>query len=457
MLRFKSIVSRILWVHIIAVAVTATTVFFGIHIVLRSTAEEFQNRALSEHADIIAGYLKPDSAGGLMLDLPADLRTLYAHNYSGFAFAVVDNTGRALYASGSSKEALAPLDLHQKLPSYFQNIMRKPLYYGATIPKQVEGHRVWIQVAQDLEHPDAIVDDIVDDFLGKVGWITIPIMLILVAIDIVVVSRALLPVVDVSRMAGAIDPARMDVRLPTNDLPREIQPLVDAVNQALDRLEAGFRVQREFTADAAHELRTPLSVLRARIDTLADKELARALRADLEAMTNIVVQLLEIAELEDVSLDRNEIVDLRDICIDVAALIAPLALEQSKEVALVGVDAPVPVKGNRSTLFRAIRNLAENALEHTPSESTVELEVGAKGIVRVLDKGPGVPEAERELIFRRFWRRDRRQSGKAGLGLSIVSKIADLHGGSVSVENRLLGGAVFALRLIPVQPTGLSG
>ena len=99
-------------------------------------------------------------------------------------------------------------------------------------------------------------------------------------------------------------------------------------------------------------------------------------------------------------------------------------------------------------LGRAIRNLAENAINHTPVGSTVEFVVDADGTVSILDHGPGISEDERNLIFQRFWRRDRRKAGSSGLGLSIVQRIAELHSAVVTVENRKPNGARFALRLM---------
>jgi signal transduction histidine kinase len=105
----------------------------------------------------------------------------------------------------------------------------------------------------------------------------------------------------------------------------------------------------------------------------------------------------------------------------------------------------VNVSGNPDMLARALRNLVENALVHTAPSTTVEIEIDPDGAIYVYDRGSGVPAADREQIFRRFWRRDRRRQGSAGLGLSIVARIAERHGARVSVADRPGGGAVFAL------------
>ena len=103
------------------------------------------------------------------------------------------------------------------------------------------------------------------------------------------------------------------------------------------------------------------------------------------------------------------------------------------------------MQGNPDMLARAVRNLVENALVHTPPATTVEIAIDRRGKISVNDRGPGVPLAEREHIFRRFWRRDRRRQASAGLGLSIVARIAERHGAKVSVGDRSGGGAAFTL------------
>ena len=268
---------------------------------------------------------------------------------------------------------------------------------GASIRRAVGDRTVWVQAAEDIANSDVLIDDIVEDFFKHVGWITLPILLVLLVTDIAIFRRALLPLRQASEIAQQIGPARTDIRLPLDEIPSEVRPLVAAINKALDRLDEGFRVQREFTADAAHELRTPLSILRTRVETLDDPRVAKALHLDIEAMSRVVGQLLDIAELEAFAIDPSEVADLQAACAEVAGFIAPLALEQGREIALLGATTPVWVRGNAEMMKRAIRNLAENAIKHAPKDTVVEFVVEENGTVTVLDHGPGISNEEREL------------------------------------------------------------
>ncbi len=445
--RVGSILSRILWLHVAALTAVAIAMPLATYLLLETTANGFENQTLRAHAESLAGWLKAGPNGQFQLELPPDLRTFYLHGFDGFAFSIVDSSNHVLFSSLRGGGPLPGSTDAGNAPTFFQHRSGPSIYYGASFPVTRGGRTIRIQVGQDLEHPDVIVDDIVAGYLAHVAWFTIPILLLLLVIDVLIVRRALRPVTRASDMARAIDPGRIDLRLPDGDVPAEVRPLVLAVNQALDRLEEGFRAQREFTADAAHELRTPLAVLRARIDTLSDGETASALRSDLENMTHVVNQLLAVAELEANIAGAMEMVDLHGICSEVAASLAPIAIAQKKDIALTGADASVLVRGNASMLHRAIRNLAENALRHTPEGTSVEIGVSREGAVSVSDEGPGIAPSERELIFRRFWRRDRSRADGAGLGLAIVSRIVEAHAGEIEVSNRSGGGAIFAIRL----------
>jgi signal transduction histidine kinase len=351
-----------------------------------------------------------------------------------------------LFSSLDESRPIFPSDAHSSELVFLDTRRGADTISGASVPKQVGDRMIWIQVAENLAHRDVLTDDIVADFFKRVGWITLPMLLLLLAIDIVIFRRALRPLLQASNQAKNISPARTDVRLPVDPIPTEIRPLVSAVNQALDRLEQGFRAQREFTADAAHELRTPLAVLRTRLDTLADQKTTEALRQDVEGMCRIVGQLLDVAESDTFVVAPSERADLHAVCAEVVESVAPLAIAQGKEISLDAADEPVWVNGNADMLYRAVRNLVENALRHTREGTAVELAVTVDGTVTVLDQGPGIHDDDREFLFRRFWRRDRRHAGSTGLGLSIVRRIAEAHMASITVENRKTGGASFSLR-----------
>jgi signal transduction histidine kinase len=450
-MRFQSIISRIISLHVIAIGITSLCMPLALYGLLRSTATDLQHRALVEHADTIARYLAVRPDQGWTFALPAGLQELYSEAYGRYSYAVLDDSGRVLFSSLDDHAPIFPADPRAADPSFLERQSGTAAIYGASVPERIAGRGVWVQVAQDLEHRDVLIDDIVAEFFPRVGWITIPILLSLLVIDIVIFRRALRPLWRASETAQTIGPARTEVRLPTAKIPREILPLVRAVNQALERLERGFRAQREFTADAAHELRTPLAILGARVDGIENAVAREALRQDIAGMSRIVSQLLDIAELESFVVDPEEEADLQSVCTEVASFIAPLALAQRKSIALTGARGPVWIHGNPETLFRAIRNLAENAINHTPEGTAVEISVAEDCLVCVLDDGPGIPEGEREVIFRRFWRRDRRRPGSAGLGLSIVARIVEAHAGSITVANRPGGGAAFSLRFPPCR------
>lgn len=440
--RFRSAFSRIIWLQVLAIAATSLVVPATILLLLNRNVTAFQHRMLIRHEQVLLSALTAGAGG--VLTLPSAARAPYVEGGGGFAFAVLDARGQVLLASTSGRTPLAPFDPAAHGPMWFdKGSGLAGQYYGGVFAATVGGRPIWIELGQNLEDPDVVIDDITARFIPQIAWITVAILLGLLGADVFIVRRAFEPVLRASRMAEAIGPDRIDVRLPVEGMPAEITPMVQAVNQALDRLEEGFHAERNLIADVAHELRTPLAVIRMRTENIADSPSRRALQADLDRMSRIVSQLLVLSEADVMALGPDSRADLRAVGLEVAEHLAPLALAQNKSIEVTGVLEAVWVRGQHDFLFQALRNLAENGVAHTAPGTAVTIEVERSGVVKIMDRGPGVSIAERDLLFQRFWRRERKIG--SGLGLSIVGRIVKAHEGEISAQSRRGGGAVFKI------------
>lgn len=215
-------------------------------------------------------------------------------------------------------------------------------------------------------------------------------------------------------------------------------------------MQAAEEQRLSFAADAAHELRTPLAVLRAHIDSLDKNDTTNQLLADVDHITRIIEQVLTKSRIEAVEVKPNETVDLAKLSQDLAAYIAPLVIKEGRSIEVIGAELPAVINANAFAVEQALRNLVENAIKYSSRGSTITVEVlreAKEYQLRVIDLGRGVPKEARELIFERFHRADRRGVG-SGLGLSIVRRVAEAHGGRVSVEDAPEGGAIFTLHFI---------
>jgi signal transduction histidine kinase len=329
-------------------------------------------------------------------------------------------------------------------------------YYLISRAVRNQGRSAILELAQVVTPTESGLYALVDEWLGEFVPVGIPLLVVLVVALTLSVRSALRPLDKLRRLAGRIGPHQTGLRLPVEELPQELHQPVLAINRALERLDRGFQAQRDFLADAAHELRTPLTILAAHLDTLPRQNATDALKGDVERMTRLVNQLLLVAQLESLTIQPEEKADLAEIAIDLAALFAPLAIRRRRNVGVSGAERPVFVRGNKDAIHQALRNLVENALRFTPEGSEVEISVDRSGSVSVSDHGPGIPQPEREMLFRRFWQGQRmkrrdgtraHEGGGAGLGLAIAQRIAETHGARLEVGDNPGGGARFTLTL----------
>jgi signal transduction histidine kinase len=298
---------------------------------------------------------------------------------------------------------------------------------------------------------EALAHAFIQEFATELAWVLPLFAAAVLGIVTWTVRRGLHPLRKASAHAEQIAPASTGIRLPSNDLPDEITPLVLAVNQAFDRLEKGFAVQRQFTARAAHELRTPLSILTAGLEGVPRTPEITRLLSDAGRMNRLVEQLLRVARLDALPLDVSRDVDLRRIAADTVAYLAPWAVAQEHSLAFDGPQEAVRIRGNPEAIGDAIRNLIENAVFYSPPHTDVAVSVTRDGTVSIEDRGAGIPIVDREHVFERFWRG--RQVGSAahgaGLGLTIVAEIARAHGATIEIGSPSAGGTRFTLRFRP--------
>jgi two-component system, OmpR family, sensor histidine kinase QseC len=307
-----------------------------------------------------------------------------------------------------------------------------------------------VEVAQSL----AIRDELAQHVALRLA---IPVLLALPLLGVLiylVVGRALRPLNALANTVKTRTPANL-VPVESRGLPREVQPLADALNRLLDRLSRALESERRFTADASHELRTPLAAIQMQaqvaLATASDADRRHALEqvlAGTRRATGLVEQLLRLARIDPLAgLAQTQAIELDALAAQVVAELCPDAGTCRLRLAPTN-DIGVTIEGDADLLGVALRNLVGNALRHAPaaSEITVGVEQGnGEPQLWVADNGPGVPEAELPHLTERFYRgRDATTEG-SGLGLAIVKRIAELHGANLELENRLQGGLRAAL------------
>lgn len=291
----------------------------------------------------------------------------------------------------------------------------------------------------------------------KLLWLGIPLLVLVTALaTFVATGRALRPVEAIRARVAAMSDRDLDQRVPVPETRDEIGRLATTMNALLARLQGAQRVQRQFVADASHELRSPLATLTTGLDLVhsrGERDDARltAMREEAARLDRIIGDLLLLARSDE----RGLLPRADDVDLDELVYAEQLRL---RDITTVRLDVDVVaarIHGDRSQLARMLRNLVDNGVRHGNGRIRIRLRPEADGAtLEVADNGPGVPVAVRDQIFARFVRLDTgrdRAAGGTGLGLAIVAEVVTAHGGRVEVLDAPGGGALFRVRL-PDQP-----
>ena len=315
-------------------------------------------------------------------------------------------------------------------------------------------HRFLVQVGERQEARDELGTTIAEHMLRPL-LVALPLLGLLIWFGVGVGLRSL------RALGGQVRERRPENLAPLDAAaaPTEVQPLVDGLNRLFARVRASLESERRFTSDAAHELRTPLAAIRAQAQVArtagAGAERERALDKVLEGCdraAHMVEQLLTLARLEPETRRAREPHDLRALAAAAVAELAPGAVAKDIDVQLVEGDT-LSVACEPALVAILMRNLIDNAIRYSPRHSTVKVAViAAAGGAEfsVVDQGPGIPATERGLVWERFYRVLGSEATGSGLGLSIVKRIADLHGATTAFEQGAAGQGLRVTATFPV-------
>ena len=286
-------------------------------------------------------------------------------------------------------------------------------------------------------------------------YITIAVSILGGILAYFVSGRALKSLKSFASQVENIQPNNLaDMKISDDVLP-EFKQFCQSFNNMLDRLDNGFTAQRQFTGNAAHELRTPLALTQAQIELFSvehpdlDAESAdflKLLQEQTGRMSQVTKTLLEMSELRTVPC--NDCIELAPMIEEILADLSPVA---EKKGVTLECDGTGTMVGSDTLIYRLIFNLTENAIRYNRPDGTVRVSVSQDGddlVVRVADTGCGIPEKYKESIFQPFFRVDKsrsRENGGVGLGLSLVWEIADIHGGKVQAEESTEKGTVMTV------------
>jgi len=438
--RLDSLASQLLLTYVGALLLTVAVIAGGLWMLIGRHQELMTRFDLRNETKLLEDSLRWDSSGRAAgLVLPNDATWIYEALPSDLKYRLLDANGRVLLSSDSNREALAPsgavfdssttsFEVHaggQRL-----NVRTASIVRGATT--------YYLQAASSDRI--AMLARSVGGFLfvrNTLQLIVLSMLVFSIAVFFTL-RRVLAPLREASDAAARIEPRNFSARISIRHVPAEFSPVIDAFNQALDRLENGYRVQQTFLEATAHELKTPLALLRAQIEMKGCNDRVSLLR-DIDHIARQVHQLLQLAEVSEDRNYRFESTDVSAVAENVVVYLRRLA--ERRTIYLELCFDPIEhtsVRADPAALHMLLKNVIENAIEHSPSGGVVAVVVEADQ-VKIRDEGRGIQEADLPHLFTRFWRGSNRKTDGAGLGLAICKEIVTAHHWDLSAHNTGLG------------------
>jgi len=455
-LTLRTIRARLTLWYVLLLAIILVAFSGFLLLTLALDLQKVVDQSLTNEAQQVQGNLQ-DGNGQLSLGQNPDLLP------PAYAVALYDPTGKHLIAS----------DPGQPLPVLASALRRASKGHETFTTIQVPSGETWraltipvtrgtrqvgiLQVARSQQDVVVAIDQLL-----RLILIAIPTTLLMASAGgLFLAARALGPIDRITRAAGQIGADDLSYRLQQSHNADEVGRLATTFDQMLDRLDRAFRRQRRFTADAAHELRTPLAMLTSQIDLSLDRPrssaeyqaVLRSIREDASHLSQLVSELLTLARAD--SGDQNLVREAFALDVLVGDVVESMALlAASHDVHLdLAAQAPVNVLGDQTRLTQLLVNLVDNGLKYTPPGGRVTVSLNREdqqAVIRVADTGPGIEPEHLPHVFERFYRGDAartRGDGGTGLGLAICRWIVQSHGGDIGVLSAPGQGTVFTVTL----------
>ncbi len=413
-------------------------------------AETFANQSydllLVESAESIMSRLSRNEAGIVVADLPIAAQAILRHNgRDRFFYQIADSQGHRL-----TGDAVLPLpaNVDVKGPRFRYGTVQGTQVRICRLAVQIAPSTddIWIQVAETLHSRHWLLQQI---FLS----IMIP-QLVLVLLASFSVWLGVKHGLEPLDRLGALLKSKIDLTsINIGNTPAELAPVIKALNELFANVDNQISRQRRFIGDAAHQLRTPVTALRTYVDharrlpediSTPFSSLLKQMSEATDRITHTINRLLSLARTEEGSLRSLELVDLVDVINDAAANVINEALERKVNLEFDIPDTPVNVFADRADLVEMFTNLIDNAIKYSGANCSVWVTMKLEDniVVTVEDNGPGIPDAQKQKVFERFYRIPGSNVTGCGLGLSIVSEIAASSGLTIQVRDRQGGGTI---------------
>lgn len=441
----------------------------GMWVILRNNLLDLVDDSLESQVDDLKTFLAAQKKNEPLSKIQEAVKGAYGIEHSGDFLDISTATGDLVYRSAylqAHQSVLVPIDQIDKRTFRIRHAEGQHLRF---IYQKLDANGQAYVVALGANADDAI--DTLHLFRGYLLMFAPALLLVAALVGYWMSRRALSPVDALVQTARSIGGANLGDRLQKLETGDELQRLADTLNEMLDRIETAFRGITQFTADASHELRTPVSLIRTEAELALRRSRSEAeykeslnhILFEAERTTSLIEQLLELARA-DAGREALEIqtVDLRQILHSVVLPWQQVSAARDLKFATAIDERATLVMGDEALLRRLSEILLDNAFKYTPSPGFVRLSLeqnGESAVIVVQDSGPGIDPEDQAKIFERFYRVDKARSraqGGTGLGLAIAQWIVSQHHGKISVESRLGEGATFRVEVpliaTPVAP-----